>query len=121
MPLLSRGIVGIAAVGFVDRCKGLPVVIQCWCLEDDAERSHHAGRGENPEEQAIQNHGDVLPVLHYLLIEKEQMGAIWVGVGWKHELGRFLHVDKIERKKGELNINSRKLHLYVRVVIQKDQ
>ena len=42
---------------------GDPVVVEAGCLEDDARRAHHHRHREDPEEQAVQHHRHVLPVL----------------------------------------------------------
>lgn len=43
-----------------------PGVIKWRRLEDDPEGSHEASDGEEPEEEAIQDHGHELPVFHHL-------------------------------------------------------
>jgi hypothetical protein len=45
---------------FVDR---LPVVVEAGRLEDDAGRAHHYRHREDPQEQTVQHHRHVLPVL----------------------------------------------------------
>ena len=42
---------------------GYPVIVQARRLEDDPSRSHHHCHREDPEEQPVQHHGHVLPVL----------------------------------------------------------
>lgn len=41
-------------------------VVQRWCLEDDATGASDAGQGEDPEEEAVQDHRDEFPVFHDL-------------------------------------------------------
>ena len=45
---------------------GLAVVVQGRSLEDDGGRAHQDGQGEDPEKEAIQNHGHILPILAHL-------------------------------------------------------
>lgn len=45
---------------------GLAVVVQGRSLQDDTKSAHKAGSGEDPQEQAIQHHGNVLPVFNRL-------------------------------------------------------
>ena len=42
---------------------GDPVVVEAGGLEDDARRAHHHRHREDPQEQAVQHHRHVLPVL----------------------------------------------------------
>ena len=51
----------------VDR---LPVVVEAGRLEDDARRAHHHRHREDPQEQAVQHHRHVLPVLFSLSHKK---------------------------------------------------
>ena len=62
---------------------GDPVVVEAGCLEDDARRAHHHRHREDPEEQAVQHHRHVLPVLLHL---KQQ--------GWNiHMRGRIIDTE----------------------------
>ena len=36
--------------------------------ENDASRSKETGDGEEPEEESVEHHGHVLPVLHHLIV-----------------------------------------------------
>ena len=45
---------------------GYPVVIEAGRLQDDAGRAHEDGQREYPEEEAVQHHRHVLPVLLHL-------------------------------------------------------
>ena len=42
---------------------GDAVVVEAGGLEDDARRAHHHRHREDPQEQAVQHHRHVLPVL----------------------------------------------------------
>ena len=46
----------------------LPHVVQTRGAEDDAARAREAGEGEEQQEEAVQHHRDVLPVLHHLVV-----------------------------------------------------
>ena len=59
----SGGVGGVAAVRGLHRGERLAVVVEGGRLQDDAEGADEAGRGEDPQEQAVQHHGHVLPVL----------------------------------------------------------
>lgn len=39
------------------------IVVKCWSLEDNTGSSHQYRKCEDPEEQAVQNHSHVLPIL----------------------------------------------------------
>ena len=45
---------------------GLPEIVEWWCPQNDAPESPETRNGEQPQKQAVQNHGDELPVLDYL-------------------------------------------------------
>lgn len=47
----------------IDRC---PIVVQRGRLQDDAGRAGQHGQREDPQEQPVEHHGDVLPVLLHL-------------------------------------------------------
>ena len=68
----SRRVGRVAAVGRFNRRERLTVVIQRGRLKNDAEGSHETRRGENPQEQAVQHHGNILPVLNNLEGGKQQ-------------------------------------------------
>ena len=50
----------------------VPVVVQRWGLQDDPRRPHHHSHREDPEEQPVQHHRHVLPVLQDLEKERER-------------------------------------------------
>lgn len=43
-----------------------PRIVERGCLEDNAAGPRHAGDGKHPQEEAIQHHGYVLPILYHL-------------------------------------------------------
>lgn len=43
-----------------------PLVVQWGCLEYYPAGADHASKREDPEEEPVQNHGDVLPVFNHL-------------------------------------------------------
>ena len=45
---------------------GIAVVVESRGLQDDARSAHHHCHGKYPEEQPVQDHGNVLPVLQDL-------------------------------------------------------
>lgn len=45
---------------------GRAAVVERWSLQDDATRARHTCHEEHPQEEAVQHHGHVFPVLHHL-------------------------------------------------------
>ena len=54
---------------------GLPVVVEGGGLEDDPGGAHQDGHREDPQEEPVQHHGHVLPVLYDL----RGGGGVWGG------------------------------------------
>ena len=52
---------------------GHAVVVEAGRLQDDAGRAHEDGQREYPEEEAVQHHRHVLPVLLHLKRERQQV------------------------------------------------
>ena len=44
----------------------LAIVVERGGLQDDAGRPHQHGHGEDPQEEAVEHHGHVLPVFNHL-------------------------------------------------------
>lgn len=57
--------VGFADLG-VDLVDGPAGVVEGWRLEDDPAGARDTGNGEDPEEEAVQHHSHVFPVLYHL-------------------------------------------------------
>jgi hypothetical protein len=47
----------------------LPHIVKRGRPENDSRRPSHAGQREHPQEEAVHDHRDVLPVLNYLISE----------------------------------------------------
>lgn len=57
----------------VVRClwgQGLPVIVQGGSLEDNPKSPNYTRYRKYPQKESVQHHGNVFPVLFYLIVEK---------------------------------------------------
>ncbi len=62
----SVSISGLPSAAIIKAGYWNPVVVNAGSLEHDPERTDCACRGEDPEEETVQNKRDILPIFFYL-------------------------------------------------------
>ena len=66
--LLQRMILTSDANGSILGVDRFPHIVQAWSPQYDPTRPEEAGHGEQPEEESVQHHRYVFPVLHHLVV-----------------------------------------------------